>query len=407
MPIQFNRYTCIKRFKESNDKILGYELLDTVSKETIKVESDMLKALIKANKIKIDNLKITLDYRIIILDDKGEIQDIFINKKPEENREIELNKIISTYDNKCKITYGYCPFLFKLVDNKIYITNYISNDNLEEISIPGFVDGFIKYEDEPIFGSYCNLRKIKCKSNKLNSLHGVFSETCFNELDLCEFNTSNITNMAYAFYKTKIKTLNISSWNTSKVTNMDGMFKGLWFVDDVYIDNAKREVSYTRKIVKTLTLSQMYGGGNFGKMSGMVKTHASKFDYFNYARYGFMYDDIIDTCMIKAQLSKCLGHLDLSTFDTGNVETMNEMFMKSIINKLSIENFRTTKVSTMCSMFELAVIRFVNLQSINTKNTKYLNNMFKEFSTEKFNGKFKHKKDSKTKDMFKDMVSLT
>ena len=44
-------------------------------------------------------------------------------------------------------------------------------------------------------------------------------------IDLCSFNTKNVTNMSYMFYYCEsLKSIDLSSFNTNNVTNMNYMF---------------------------------------------------------------------------------------------------------------------------------------------------------------------------------------
>lgn len=55
---------------------------------------------------------------------------------------------------------------------------------------------------------------------------GIFINFQGTEIDLTNFDTSNVTDMNSAFYGCiNVKTLNLSNFNTSKVTNMYGMFQ--------------------------------------------------------------------------------------------------------------------------------------------------------------------------------------
>ena len=59
-------------------------------------------------------------------------------------------------------------------------------------------------------------------TNKNNSLHGIFSG-CHSliTLDVSNFDTSNVTDMSYAFYTNNLIELDLSDWDTSNVTNMN------------------------------------------------------------------------------------------------------------------------------------------------------------------------------------------
>ena len=59
-------------------------------------------------------------------------------------------------------------------------------------------------------------------TNKNNSLHGIFSGChSLTSLDVSNFDTSNVTDMSYAFYTNNLIELDLSDWDTSNVTNMN------------------------------------------------------------------------------------------------------------------------------------------------------------------------------------------
>ena len=52
----------------------------------------------------------------------------------------------------------------------------------------------------------------------------MFYRSAATNLDLSNFNTSNVTDMSGMFQNSRATTLDLSSFNTSNVTNMSGMF---------------------------------------------------------------------------------------------------------------------------------------------------------------------------------------
>lgn len=78
--------------------------------------------------------------------------------------------------------------------------------------------------------------------------------------------------------------------------------------------------------------------------------------------------------------SGCTGliELNLSSFDTFNVEDMAEMFVGcSTLTKLDLSNFNTSKVTTMGNMFRgCSGITVLNLDNFNTSNVLYMAGMF-------------------------------
>ena len=71
----------------------------------------------------------------------------------------------------------------------------------------------------------------------------MFNGCCkLNELDLSNFNTSNVTDMSYMFQRcTSLENLNISNFNMDKVKNTNGMFEEY---PQYLIENAKRQIKF-------------------------------------------------------------------------------------------------------------------------------------------------------------------
>jgi surface protein len=60
-------------------------------------------------------------------------------------------------------------------------------------------------------------------SNVTNMAY-MFNHSNSLSLDIKNFNTVKVTNMAYMFYGTELLEIDLSNFNTSNVTNMDSMF---------------------------------------------------------------------------------------------------------------------------------------------------------------------------------------
>ena len=73
-----------------------------------------------------------------------------------------------------------------------------------------------------------------------------------------------------------------------------------------------------------------------------------------------------------------LPTLDLSSFDTRNVEDMGYMFFGSVkLNNLNFSNFNTSKVKTMEAMFRHCEgLTNLNLSSFDTRNVTNMKDMF-------------------------------
>ena len=167
-------------------------------------------------------------------------------------------------------------------------------------------------------------------TSQVTSMYSMFLDMFYlTTLNLSSFDTSNVTNMSYMFYgMSNLTTLDLSSFNTSKVIDMSGMF--------FYIYN-----------LTTLDLSN--------------------FDTSNVTNMEAMFN-----CMPE------LTSLDLSNFDTSKVTDMSAMFFNtSNLTTLNLSNFDTSKVTDMGSMFYgTSNLTTLNLSSFDTSNVTNMSYMF-------------------------------
>ena len=149
------------------------------------------------------------------------------------------------------------------------------------------------------------------------------------ELDLSNFDTSNVTDMQYMFYlMPSLTTLNLSSFNTSKVTDMNHMFIG---------------------------------------MRNLTSLNLSNFDTSNVTDMQYMFFNM-----------PSLTILDLSSFNTSKVTDMNHMFwgMRNLTT-LNLSNFDTSQVTDMNSMFfDMSNLTTLDLSNFDTSKVTDMNFMF-------------------------------
>ena len=125
------------------------------------------------------------------------------------------------------------------------------------------------------------------------------------EIDLSNFDTSQVMNMSHMFHSmSNLTALNLSNFDTSQVTDMNNMFDG---------------------------------------MSSLTSLNLSNFDTSKVTNMRYMF-----SYMYK------LTTLNLSNFDTSNVTDMYHMFyFMSNLTTLDLSNFDTSKVINMDNMFAL------------------------------------------------------
>ena len=220
-------------------------------------------------------------------------------------------------------------------------TYYATDDNLDgysevEVTTSGVdINDYIKPETinkvTTMVGCWHTfIKKIpKLNLNITTTCANMFLYCQAEEIDVSEFNTTNVTNMYQMFSGcSSLTNLDLSSFNTSNVTNMNNMFDGC-------------------EALTSLDLSSF---------------NTSKVIYIT---------GMFERC-------KALTSLDLSSFNTSNVTNMTSMFRDcSSLTSLDLSNFNTSKVTTMQSMF-YGCTRLTNLDlsSFNTSNVTNMTNMF-------------------------------
>ena len=214
-----------------------------------------------------------------------------------------------------------------------------------------------------LFNNCNNLKEIKgldqFKTNKVTDIKSMF-QSCYQleYIDLSNFDTSNVENMEYIFDDChKLKGIKgLTKLNTSNVTTMEGMFQlciGLKYVDLSNFDTSNvTNMSYMFN--KCKKLKEIKGLDQFKTNNNTTL----------YAMFQFCTE---------------IEYLDLSNFDTSNVTDM--AFMFSQCNKIKeikgINNFVTSKVMYMETMFnECRELEYLDLSNFDTSNVDSMSLMF-------------------------------
>ena len=160
-----------------------------------------------------------------------------------------------------------------------------------------------------------------------SSLFASFSS--LKEIDLSNFNTSNVTSMNAMFQGcSSLTSLDLSNFNTNKVTYMDSMFAGCSSLTSLDLSN--------------------FNTSNVINMASMFHNCSS------------------------------LTSLDLSNFDTSKVTNMPEMFYNcSKLISLDVSKFNTSNVSNTAYMFYGCIsLTSLDLSQFDTSNVTYMVYMF-------------------------------
>ena len=192
-------------------------------------------------------------------------------------------------------------------------------------------------------------------SNVTNMRAMFYNMSKLTSLDLSNFNTSKVTNMSYMFYNmSSLTSLNLSNFDTSNVTDMSIMFANMFSLTSLNLSNFDTS--------KVTDMSVM-----FNNMHSLTSLNLSNFDTSKVTDMNYMF----------AGVSK-LTSLNLSNFDTYNVTNMRAMFYNmSKLTSLDLSNFNTSKVTNMSYMFyNMSSLTSLNLSNFDTSKVTDMNYMF-------------------------------
>ena len=200
------------------------------------------------------------------------------------------------------------------------------------------------------------------------------------ELDLLNFDTSQVTNMRYMFYNmTSLTTLDLSNFDTSQVTNMDSMFRVMSNLTTLNLSSFNTsqatDMSYMFSEMSNLTTLNISSfntsqvttmSGMFSGMSNLTTLGLSNFDT----------SKVVNMYVMFRGMSN-LTTLNLSNFDTSKVKDMSAMFSgMSNLTTLNISNFDTSKVTDMgfmfAHMFNLTTLDLSNFDTSHVTNMSYM-----------------------------------
>ena len=156
-------------------------------------------------------------------------------------------------------------------------------------------------------------------------------------IGLDSFDTSKVTDMSYMFSMcVKLKTLDVSSFDTGNVTNMACMFSGGW-ADKRF----EMELEKITGLENFKTGNVKYMQCMFYQCAYLTSLNLKNFDTSNVTNMYFMF------CYCRS-----LTNLDISNFNTKKVTTMERMFGYCFsLKTLDISSFDTQLVNNMAHMF--------------------------------------------------------
>ena len=215
----------------------------------------------------------------------------------------------------------------------------------------------IAEENEPYINLYFNPQtevefetgnKIIMKwSQKINNCYNMFYNTSIIQINLSNFDTSEVTTMEKMFYNCiKLIEFNLKYNNLSNLNSMNGIFDNCITLSNISFENIEFiELTSINNIFTELpNLSNIYLSDlNFTRLTSMESAFSN-----------------INTNVIL--------NISLNNIDISNVETMNEMFKKcnnlANINFINIKAYKVKKKKEMfysCNQLENAI--FTNFEA--------------------------------------------
>ena len=219
-------------------------------------------------------------------------------------------------------------------------------------------------------------------TNMSNMFYGMSNLTTLN---VSHFNTSKVTDMSLMFHDVRnLTSLNLSNFDTSKVTDMHNMFYGMSNLTTLNLSNFDTSkvasmglMFYGMSNVTALDLSNFDTskvtnmGNMFSSMTNLTSLNLSSFNTSEVTNMGFMFYGIPN-----------LTSLDLSNFDTSKTTKMSFMFygMRNL-TALNLSSFNTSQVTDMSGMFSsMPSLTSLNLSNFDTSNVTDMHNMFYDTS---------------------------
>ena len=313
-----------------------------------------------------------------------------------EDKKVSLEK---DFDNNWRLNYSFITtgkYAFWMVFNDI-VTDmegfFATGPNIYSLDFSLF-DSTNLTNMRILFNKCKKLKEIKgfdkLNTSKVIDMEGLFQNCITLEyIDLSNFDTSNVTNMAFMFnHCNRLKEIKgLDKFITSKATTMEGMFQScfkLEFIDVSSFDTSNVEIMNfmfvdcfklkgIKGINKLNTKKVTNMTGMFENCLSLKYLNIENFDTSNVTNMSYMFN--------KCKKLKEIKGMD--KFNTINLTTTYAMFQFCTeIEKIDLSGFDTSNVTNMSYMFNKCkkLKEIKGLNTFITKNVKYMERMFNECS---------------------------
>ena len=343
-----------------------------------------------------------------------------------EDKKVSLEK---DFDNNWRLNYSFITtgkYAFWMVFNDI-VTDmegfFATGPNIYSLDFSLF-DSTNLTNMRILFNKCKKLKEIKgfdkLNTSKVIDMEGLFQNCITLEyIDLSNFDTSNVTNMAFMFnHCNRLKEIKgLDRFITSKATTMEGMFQScfkLEFIDVSSFDTSNVEIMNfmfvdcfklkgIKGINKLNTKKVTNMTGMFENCPSLKYLNLENFDTSNVTNMSYMFNkckklkeikgmnkfNTINLTTTYAMFQFCteIEKIDLSGFDTSNVTNMSYMFnkCKKLKEIKGLNTFITKNVKDMARMFnECSELENLVLTSFETPNVTNFSSMFNKCNNLKY-----------------------
>ena len=359
-----------------------------------------------------------------------------------EDKKVSLEK---DFDNNWRLNYSFITtgkYAFWMVFNDI-VTDmegfFATGPNIYSLDFSLF-DSTNLTNMRILFNKCKKLKEIKgfdkLNTSKVIDMEGLFQNCITLEyIDLSNFDTSNVTNMAFMFnHCNRLKEIKgLDKFITSKATTMEGMFQScfkLEFIDVSSFDTSNVDIMNfmfvdcfklkgIKGINKLNTKKVTNMTGMFENCLSLKYLNLENFDTSNVTNMSYMFNkckklkeikgmnkfNTINLTTTYAMFQFCfeIEKIDLSGFDTSNVTNMSYMFnkCKKLKEIKGLNTFITKNVKDMARMFnECSELENLVLTSFETPNVTNFSSMFNKCNNLKYLNLLNFEINGTTKNMF-------
>ena len=222
-------------------------------------------------------------------------------------------------------------------------------------------------------------------NDKIDNCHSMFDGlTNLKEVDLSNFDGSEILSMAYMFWDcTNLESVNLSNFKTPSLTNIGLLFSGCKSLLSIDLSNLDTS--------SVTNMASMFYDCNSLTSINLTNLNTSKVKEMEYLFYSctsltsvdLSYFNTSAVTVMSYMFSNCLSltSLDLSKFNTDSLETINGLFSDcKNLAYINMQNFDVSKTTSLFGLFKgCQNLEYVNLNNfIEGDNIRNSDSFFEE-----------------------------